>query len=79
MHTIRLNFPPKIAELHVICEHFVNLGLLYAAVRIRKYGSTFYVGTGRVKNGRLCLRYGSSSEKTAAELAKTLTDKRPLL
>ena len=34
---------------------------------IRKYGSTFYVGMGHVKNGHLNLRYGSSSKKTTAK------------
>ena len=46
---------------------------------IRKYGSTFYVWIGQVKNGHLYLRFGSSSEKTTANGAKTLTDKKPLL
>ena len=46
---------------------------------IKKYGSTSYVGIGQVKNGHLYLKYGSSSEKTTAKGAKTLTDKKPLL
>ena len=46
---------------------------------IKKYGSTFYVGIGRVKNGCLYLKYGSSPEKTTAKSVKTLTDKKPWL
>ena len=39
--------------------------------------STFYVGIDQVKIGRLYLRYGSSSKKTKANWAKTITDKKP--
>ena len=46
---------------------------------IKKYSSTFCGGMGQVKNSHLYLRYGSSSEKTTAKWAKTLTDKRSLL
>ena len=46
---------------------------------IKKYGSTSYVGIDQVKNGRLYLRYGSSSEKTTAMCDETVTDKKPCL
>ena len=46
---------------------------------ITKYGNTLYVWIGQVKNGRLYLRYGSSSEKVTANWAKALTDKKHLL
>ena len=46
---------------------------------IREYGNTLYVGTSQVKNGRLYLRYGSSSEKTTAKCDKTVPDKKPCL
>ena len=53
-------------------------------VCIRKYGSNFYVGMHGLgskssQNGRLYLSYGSSSEKTTAKSAKTLTDKNPTI
>ena len=35
-------------------------------ILVREYGSTLYVGIGRVQNGRLYLRYGSSSVITKA-------------
>ena len=46
---------------------------------IRKYGNTFSVGISKVKNGRLYLRYRSSSEKTTAKCNETVTDKAPCL
>ena len=46
---------------------------------IWKYGSTFNVGMGHVQNGRLYLRYGSSSLKTATKWDKKLIDKKPFL
>ena len=40
------------------------------------YSGTSYVGVDQVKNGRLYVRYGSSYDKTIANRAKTLTDKK---
>ena len=42
---------------------------------IRKYGSPFYVGMGRVKNGVLYLRYSSNFVITKAECYKAFTHK----
>ena len=53
--------------LHLVYRNF-NTGIFYLSSTqhgwtIRKYGGTFYVGIGQVKNDRL---YGSSSGKTTA-------------
>ena len=51
----------------------------FGGLGIREYGSTLYVGIGQVQYGCLYLRYGSSFVITKANLAKTRTDKKPLL
>ena len=48
---------------------------LLLTVNIRKYGSTFYVGIGQIKNGHLYLRYGSSFEKLQQSEPKHLQTK----
>ena len=65
--------PLALAGVLPTASHDVNY------IYIRKYGNTFYVEIDQVKNDHLYLRCGNSSEKTAAKLAKTLTDKKPLL
>ena len=52
----------------VECNHKNKLPRKFLHLQyIRKYGSSFYVGMGRVQNGYLHLRYESSSEKTTAK------------
>ena len=42
---------------------------------VRKYGSTSYVGMGKVQNGVLYLRYRSDSTITKTERCKAFTSK----
>ena len=67
-------FSQKLSSDYVsmyVCMYVDMYVCMHACMRmcvcIRKYGSTFYVGIGQVKNGHLYLRYGSNSEKNTAK------------
>ena len=76
MYTSKL--PPTLhtnSNCHQTAWKFLWSHPLSRPQHLIKYSSTFYVGIGQVKNGRLYLRYGNSSEKATANWAKTLADK----